>query len=58
MLFSGARQSDSAMYIHGFFFRFFSITVYYKIVNAVPFVTQYDFVYLVFYCFCNKLPHI
>ena len=46
------------MHIHIFFFRFFSIIVFYKIVNVVLCVIQQDFAYLVFYRCCNKSPHI
>ena len=36
VLISGIQQSDSLRYIHIFFFRFFSIVDYYRILNIVP----------------------
>ena len=35
VLVSGIQQSDSVLYIYILFFRFFSITDYYKILNIV-----------------------
>ena len=48
VLVSSAQQSDSAMhmYIYIFFFRFFSIMGYYKMLNIVPCAIQQDLVYL------------
>ena len=40
VLVSGVQQSDSVMYIYVFFFIFFSIIVYYKILNIVPYAIQ------------------
>ena len=36
VLVSGAQQSDSVIHIYLFFFRFFSIIGYYRILNIVP----------------------
>ena len=40
VLVSGVQQSDSVIYIYIFFFRFFFITGYYKILNIVPCAMQ------------------
>ena len=40
VLISGIQQSDSCIYIYIFFFRFFSIINYYKILNIVPCAIQ------------------
>ena len=45
---SGVQQSDSVIFIYIFFFRFFSIIGYYKILNIVPCAIQYRWVLVVY----------
>ena len=40
VLVSGIQQSDSVIHMYIFFFRFFSIIDYYKILNIVPCAVQ------------------
>ena len=40
MFISGVQQSDSAIYAHIYFFRFFPIIRYYTILNTVPCMIQ------------------
>ena len=53
MLVSGVRQSDS-VYTHAqiFFFRFFSIIVYYKTLNIVSCTIQEDLIYFIYNSCC------
>ena len=49
MLVSDAQQSYSVICIYKFFFRFFPIVGYYKILNILPCAIQYDLaVYFMF----------
>ena len=50
VLVSGVQQRDSVMYM--FFFVFFSIMVYYKILNIGPRVIQQDLIVYLFYIYC------
>ena len=54
MLVSGVQQRDSVMYM--FFFVFFSIMVYYKILNIGLRVIQQDLIVGLFYTVNPKLP--
>ena len=56
MLVSGIQQSDSVAYI--FFFRFFSIIGYYKILNIVPCAIQWALVGYLFYLFIYFLKYL
>ena len=49
MLISAVQQSDSVIHIYTLFFIFFSIIVYYRILNIVPCAIQQDLVVYPFY---------
>ena len=55
MLISAVQQSDSVICIYTFYFTFFSIMVYHRILNIVLYAIQYDLVVYPFYiyvCVC------
>ena len=44
------------LYINIFFYRFFSVTGYYKILHVVPYAKQEDFVFILYtvVCICSS----
>ena len=58
---SGTQQSDSAIHLYLLFFRFFSITSYYKMLDLVPCATQEGLVVYFMYfvlVFVQFLSHV
>ena len=53
MLNFALQQSDSVIYIYPFFFIFFSIMTYPRILNIVPGAVQYELVFIRCACFLS-----